>query len=116
MRLLVALSALNEEVLRSQQNLRRVSDETGGFAVVNTGEFAHAFERVVEENSEYYLLGYYSTNPNRDGQLPNTTAALNTTNARKPWIVQFSHRGRERYESNDTHNHTTSASHTSANA
>jgi VWFA-related protein len=75
-------SALNEEVFRSQQNLRRVSDETGGFAVVNAGDFAHAFERVVEENSEYYLLGYYSTNANRDGAFRRVEVRVDRPDAR----------------------------------
>jgi VWFA-related protein len=75
-------SALNEEVFRSQQNLRRVSDETGGFAVVNAGDFSHAFERVVEENSEYYLLGYYSTNPNRDGAFRRVEVRVDRPDAR----------------------------------
>lgn len=52
-------SGLQEELRRSQDNLRKVSNDTGGFAVVNTDEFAHAFERVVMENSAYYLLGYH---------------------------------------------------------
>src|SRR5207248_522125 len=60
-------SGLGRELLRSQENLRRISNETGGFAVVNTAEFAHAFERVVEENSEYYLLGYYPNSAVREG-------------------------------------------------
>ena len=37
-------SGLSQELLRSQENLRRVSHETGGFAVVNTAELARAFE------------------------------------------------------------------------
>lgn len=62
-------TGLSQELLRSQENLRRVSNDTGGFAVVNAGEFAGAFERVVEENSVYYLLGYYPTNTSHDGTL-----------------------------------------------
>jgi VWFA-related protein len=59
-------TGLSQELFRSQQNLRGVSNETGGFAAINAGEFAHAFERIVEENSEYYLLGYYPTTPRQD--------------------------------------------------
>lgn len=60
-------SGLGHERLRSQENLRRVSNDTGGFAVVNTGDFGRAFERIVEENSAYYLLGYYPAETRRDG-------------------------------------------------
>ena len=37
----------------------RSSEETGGFAVVNSNDFASAFERIVEDNSSYYVLAYY---------------------------------------------------------
>jgi len=54
-------SGLHQELGRSQEHLRKVSNDTGGFAVTNTDEFARAFDRVVMENSAYYLLGYYPT-------------------------------------------------------
>ncbi|MGH8188645.1 MAG: VWA domain-containing protein, partial [Steroidobacteraceae bacterium] len=52
-------SGLQQELGRSQEHLRKVSNDTGGFAVTNTDEFSRAFDRVVMENSAYYLLGYY---------------------------------------------------------
>ena len=58
---------LGRELARSQDNLRQIASDTGGFAVVNTDEFARAFERVVEDNSAYYLLGYYPKNEKGDG-------------------------------------------------
>lgn len=58
---------LARELARSQDNLRQVSSDAGGFAIVNTEEFATAFERVVEENSAYYLIGYYPKNDKADG-------------------------------------------------
>ena len=54
-------SGLQQEMGKSQEHLRKVSNDTGGFAVTNTDEFARAFDRVVMENSAYYLLGYYPT-------------------------------------------------------
>jgi len=58
---------LGRELLRSQDNLRQVSADTGGFAVVNSDEFGRAYERVVEESSAYYLLGYYPSTEGREG-------------------------------------------------
>ena len=52
----------------AQDSLRVLSDETGGFAVVNTNDFATAFQRIVDDNSSYYVLGYYPTNERRDGR------------------------------------------------
>ena len=49
-------------------NMRKLSDATGGFAVLNSNEFDRAFERVVAANSTYYVLGFTSTNDRRDGR------------------------------------------------
>ncbi len=59
---------LQDELRQSQDSLRVFSDETGGFASVNSNDFAKAFDRVVRDNSSYYVLGYYSTNERRDGR------------------------------------------------
>lgn len=47
---------------------RKLSEATGGFAVVNSNSFGQALERMVRENSNYYLLGFTSTNDRRDGR------------------------------------------------
>jgi hypothetical protein len=36
--------------------------------VVNRNDFASAFQRIVDDNSSYYVMGYYSTNDKRDGR------------------------------------------------
>ena len=61
-------TSLNDELRRSQDSLRTVSDETGGFAAVNRNDFREAFSRIVQDNSSYYLLGYYSGDTRRDGR------------------------------------------------
>ncbi|MEZ5292102.1 MAG: VWA domain-containing protein [Vicinamibacterales bacterium] len=61
-------SSFNNEVRLSQDSLRVLSDETGGFAIVNQNDLGAAFERVVQDNSRYYLIGYYSNNERRDGK------------------------------------------------
>jgi len=35
---------------------------------VNTNDFKTAFQRIVDDNSSYYVLGYYPTNDKRDGR------------------------------------------------
>ncbi|MFN2447631.1 MAG: VWA domain-containing protein [Vicinamibacterales bacterium] len=50
-------------IQKTQSTLRYIAEETGGFAVVNVNDFATEFKRIDAETSDYYVLGYYSTNP-----------------------------------------------------
>lgn len=61
-------SAIFNEVRLSQDSLRVMGDETGGFAVVNKNDFKDAFQRIVDDNSSYYVMGFYSSNDRRDGR------------------------------------------------
>jgi VWFA-related protein len=53
----------NQYVRRTQDSLRILAEETGGIAVVNQNDFDKALKRIDAETSDYYVLGYYSTNP-----------------------------------------------------
>ncbi len=55
----VGPGSLLNELRTSQDSLRVLSDETGGFAVVNRNDFTTAYDRIVEDNSSYYVLAYY---------------------------------------------------------
>jgi VWFA-related protein len=55
----VGPGSLQNELRLSQDSLRTLSEETGGFAVVNRNDFSTAFQRIVEDNSSYYVLAYY---------------------------------------------------------
>ena len=48
--------------------LQSLSESTGGFAAVNRNEFAAAFQRIVEESSSYYVVGYTPQRPARPGE------------------------------------------------
>lgn len=61
-------SSIFNEVRLGQDSLRVLSEETGGFATVNSNDFLTAFQRIVDDNSSYYVMGYYSTNDRRDGR------------------------------------------------
>ena len=61
-------AAIQNEVRRAQDNLRVMSEQTGGFAIVNQNDFNTGFQRIIEDNSSYYVLGYYPTNDKRDGR------------------------------------------------
>jgi len=60
--------ALSNESRLARESLQAFAGETGGFAVVNTNRLANAFDRIVDENSSYYVLAYYPPNPKRDGK------------------------------------------------
>jgi ribosomal protein S21 len=40
-----------------------IAEDTGGLAVVNQNDFDKALKRIDAESSDYYVLGYYSSNP-----------------------------------------------------
>lgn len=48
---------------KTQSTLRYMAVETGGFAVVNDNDFVSAFKRIDAETSDYYVIGFYSSNP-----------------------------------------------------
>jgi VWFA-related protein len=52
-----------EYVRKTQDSLRVLAEETGGIAVVNQNNFDKALKRIDAETSDYYVLGYYSSNP-----------------------------------------------------
>jgi len=53
----------NAYVRETQDSLRVLAEETGGIAVVNQNDFDKALKRIDNETSDYYVLGYYSSNP-----------------------------------------------------
>jgi VWFA-related protein len=50
------------------QGLKEIAENTGGIAVVNTNDTTTGLQRIVDDVSSYYLLGYRSTNERRDGR------------------------------------------------
>ena len=52
-----------EHVRKTQDSLRVLAEQTGGIAVVNQNNFDKALKRIDAETSDYYILGYSSTNP-----------------------------------------------------
>ena len=50
-------------VRETQDSLRVLSENTGGIAVVNQNDFDKALKRIDNETSDYYVVGYYSSNP-----------------------------------------------------
>jgi len=53
----------NAYLRESQDSLRVLAEQTGGIAVVNQNDFNKALKKIDAETSDYYVLGYYSSNP-----------------------------------------------------
>jgi VWFA-related protein len=88
----LGMSSIFNEVRLAQDSLRVMGEETGGFAIVNQNDFRTAFQRIVDDNSSYYVMGYYSTNDRRDGRfrkievkVPNRSGL--TVRARKGYVA-----------------------------
>jgi hypothetical protein len=82
------LTDMADELRVSQNSLRTLADETGGFASLTSNDFGPAFQRIVEENSSYYVLGYYPANEKRDGRFRRIEVRLN-----RPGLVVKARRG-----------------------
>lgn len=73
----IGLSQMSNELRLSQDSLRWLSDESGGFAVVNTNDTANVFDRVVRDNSSYYVLAYYPPTNKSDGKFHRIEVKVN---------------------------------------
>ena len=52
----------------SQDTLVALASDTGGRAFLDTNDFGGVYTKVIADTSAYYLIGYSSTNPARDGR------------------------------------------------
>jgi VWFA-related protein len=50
-------------------SLERFSQETGGFAATAWNDYSPHFERILDENSQYYVLGYQTNRPGRENEI-----------------------------------------------
>jgi VWFA-related protein len=80
--------ALLNEMNLTQSSLEVLAEGTGGFAAVNINSFNSAFDRIVEANSRYYLLGYVPPNHARDGRFHRIEVRVT-----KPGVTVTSRRG-----------------------
>ena len=50
-------------ILTQNNSLRTLSEETGGFAIIQTNDYTKGLQRIDAETSDYYIIGYTSSNP-----------------------------------------------------
>ena len=80
--------SMSDEVRRAQDSLRTLSDETGGFAIVNANDLGAGFDRIVRENSRYYVLGYEPKNGRADGRFRKVDVRV-----KRPGLTAVARRG-----------------------
>ncbi|MGH9545672.1 MAG: VWA domain-containing protein [Terriglobales bacterium] len=61
----------------TQETLVTLAGDTGGRAFLDSNDFSRVFTGVQQDTSLYYLLGYHSTNPARDGRFRRITVRVN---------------------------------------
>jgi VWFA-related protein len=71
-----------QQLTASQGTLTTLAADTGGRAFTDTNDFGAAFARVQRDLSAYYLLGYSSTNPSKDGRFRRIQVRVNRRNVR----------------------------------
>jgi VWFA-related protein len=78
-----AVAAQFTQLEAQQETLTSLASDTGGTAFTDTNDFGEAFSKVEQDISSYYILGFASTNTNRDGRYRRIAVRLrNRTNLR----------------------------------
>jgi VWFA-related protein len=70
------INALNSN-FTTQETLVTLASDTGGRAFLDSNDFGQVFKGVQQDTSTYYLLGYRSSNPARDGRYRRITVKIN---------------------------------------
>jgi VWFA-related protein len=70
------INALNSN-FTTQETLVTLASDTGGKAFLDSNDFSQIFKGVQQDTSTYYLLGYHSSNPARDGRYRRITVKVN---------------------------------------
>ena len=61
-------TAIADELQRTRDSLRVLAEETGGFATIDANSLSSAFDRIVDSNSRYYILGYTPPDDAQNGR------------------------------------------------
>ena len=71
----------NDHLRAQQSGLRYLAELTGGMAVVNQNTFEDAFKEIDAETSDYYILGFYSSNPDATHRVRELRVEVNVEDA-----------------------------------
>ena len=87
----IGMRGLQNELRLSQDSLKGLSDSSGGLAVVGRNDAAAMFDRIVRDNSSYYVLAYYPPTAKPDGKFHRIEVKVNrpglTVRARRGYAL-----------------------------
>ncbi len=66
----------------SQELLSTLSTDTGGKAFFDSNDFGPAFQQVQHDTEAYYILGFHSSDPRRDGAFRHLTIKVNRSDVK----------------------------------
>ncbi len=84
----IGMRSLTNEIRMSQDSLRSLAEQSGGFAAVNRNDTAAVFDRIVRDNSSYYVMAYYPPSNKKDGKFHKIEVKVN-----RPGLTVRSRRG-----------------------
>jgi VWFA-related protein len=96
-----AVAARFDSMSASQDALTALAEDTGGRAFFDQNDFKAVFDRVVADTSVYYLLGFSSTNPSKDGRFRRLRVSMKRPDLKLEYRAgyyaarDFAHSGKE---------------------
>jgi VWFA-related protein len=96
-----AVSGRFDTMSSSQDALSSLAQDTGGRAFFDLNDFNAVFDRVVADTSAYYLLGFSSSNPAKDGRFRRIRVTVKRPDLKLEYRAgyyaprDFAHAGRE---------------------
>lgn len=92
--------AIIQNFSRDAEGSESIALDTGGRAVSGVDDLAGAMKKVVDESRNYYLLGYASSNPRRDGKFRNIKVTVSRpgveVRARKGYYAPSEEKGKKK--------------------
>lgn len=85
----------------SQETMTTLSADTGGKAFLDNNDFSPAFAQIQRDSAEYYVVGFHSSNPARDGKFRKLTIKVNRPGVKLEYRpgyyapADFKHSGKE---------------------
>ena len=78
-----------EAMSSSQDALTSLAEDTGGRAFYDQNDFGSVFDRVIADTSAYYVLGFSSSNMDRDGRFRRIRIQLKRTDIKLEYRVGY---------------------------